>query len=114
MRAPCRCLFIDSPAKKNNDLNDSEDFVDNQSCGASRDTKKTSEEERGEGDDDDDGEEDEEKEDVGDEQQSGETNIGILADMLENLDDFVVEPAPQGSVVKCRITRDRKGMDRGN
>ena len=33
--------------------------------------------------------------------------------MLDNLDEFVLEPAPQGSVVKCRITRDRKGMDRG-
>ena len=32
---------------------------------------------------------------------------------IDNLDQFVVEPAPQGVVVKCRITRDRKGMDRG-
>ena len=39
--------------------------------------------------------------------------IGALADMLDNLDSFVVEPTPQGAVVKCRITRDRKGMDRG-
>lgn len=42
-----------------------------------------------------------------------DNDIGILADMLESLDDFVLEPAPQGSIVKCRITRDRKGMDRG-
>jgi hypothetical protein len=34
--------------------------------------------------------------------------------MLDNLESFVVEPTPQGAVVKCRITRDRKGMDRGN
>ena len=52
--------------------------------------------------------------------------------MMENLDSFVLEPAPQvrfllafnfsfdrilqfqGALVKCRITRDRKGMDRGN
>lgn len=40
-------------------------------------------------------------------------DIGALADMLDNLDAFVLEPAPQGAVVKCRITRDRKGMDRG-
>ena len=33
--------------------------------------------------------------------------------MLDNLDAFVIEPTPQGCVVKCRITRDRKGMDRG-
>lgn len=51
--------------------------------------------------------------------------------MMENLDSFVLEPAPQvrflsafnfsfyrilqfqGALVKCRITRDRKGMDRG-
>nr|XP_045605031.1 tubby protein homolog [Procambarus clarkii]XP_045605032.1 tubby protein homolog [Procambarus clarkii] len=36
-----------------------------------------------------------------------------------NLDDgpevekFVVEPAAEGSLIKCRISRDRKGMDRG-
>jgi hypothetical protein len=41
------------------------------------------------------------------------TDIGALADMLDNLDAFVLEPAPQGATVKCRITRDRKGMDRG-
>ena len=40
-------------------------------------------------------------------------DIGILGTMLDNLDAFVLEPAPQGCVVKCRITRDRKGMDRG-
>ena len=32
---------------------------------------------------------------------------------IENLDDFVLMPAPQGQVVKCRITRDKKGVDRG-
>ena len=32
---------------------------------------------------------------------------------MDNLDQFVLEPAPQGALVKCRITRDRKGMDRG-
>jgi hypothetical protein len=33
--------------------------------------------------------------------------------VLGNLEQFSVEPAPQGALVKCRITRDRKGMDRG-
>ena len=42
-----------------------------------------------------------------------ENGIGILETMLDNLDSFVIEPSPQGCVVKCRITRDRKGMDRG-
>ena len=42
-----------------------------------------------------------------------ENGIGTLENMLDNLDAFVVEPTPQGCVVKCRITRDRKGMDRG-
>ena len=36
-----------------------------------------------------------------------------VTEMMENLDSFVLEPAPQGALVKCRITRDRKGMDRG-
>ncbi|XP_063093737.1 tubby-related protein 3 isoform X1 [Cavia porcellus] len=32
---------------------------------------------------------------------------------VENLEDFVFSPAPRGITVKCRITRDKKGMDRG-
>ncbi|NXY88882.1 TULP3 protein, partial [Alcedo cyanopectus] len=32
---------------------------------------------------------------------------------VENLEDFALRPAPRGVTVKCRITRDRKGMDRG-
>ncbi|XP_074681895.1 tubby-related protein 3 [Strix aluco] len=32
---------------------------------------------------------------------------------VENLEDFVLRPAPRGVTVKCRITRDKKGMDRG-
>lgn len=34
-------------------------------------------------------------------------------ELTENLDDFVLQPAPQGHVMKCRITRDKKGVDRG-
>eukprot|EP00096_Caligus_rogercresseyi_P012706 TRINITY_DN5416_c0_g1_i1.p1 TRINITY_DN5416_c0_g1~~TRINITY_DN5416_c0_g1_i1.p1 ORF type:complete len:495 (+),score=134.34 TRINITY_DN5416_c0_g1_i1:138-1622(+) len=40
-------------------------------------------------------------------------DIGILNNMMDNLDQFVLEPSPQGALVKCRITRDKKGMDRG-
>ncbi|XP_053113678.1 tubby-related protein 3 isoform X2 [Hemicordylus capensis] len=32
---------------------------------------------------------------------------------VENLQEFVLRPAPRGITVKCRITRDKKGMDRG-
>uniref|UniRef100_A0A8D0HCX5 TUB bipartite transcription factor n=1 Tax=Sphenodon punctatus TaxID=8508 RepID=A0A8D0HCX5_SPHPU len=32
---------------------------------------------------------------------------------VDNLEEFAVRPAPQGITVKCRITRDKKGMDRG-
>uniref|UniRef100_A0A8C8ZTT2 Tubby-like protein n=1 Tax=Prolemur simus TaxID=1328070 RepID=A0A8C8ZTT2_PROSS len=32
---------------------------------------------------------------------------------VENLADFAYSPAPRGITVKCRITRDKKGMDRG-
>ncbi len=56
------------------------------------------------GDDDDDENDDSEKETA---------DLGALGKMLDNLDEFVLEPAPQDVVVKCRITRDRKGMDRG-
>ena len=51
--------------------------------------------------------------DKANENQDENTGIGILEEMLDNLDQFVLEPSPQGCVVKCRITRDRKGMDRG-
>ncbi|XP_069489547.1 tubby-related protein 1 isoform X2 [Ambystoma mexicanum] len=32
---------------------------------------------------------------------------------VDNLEDFVVRPAPEGVTIKCRVTRDKKGMDRG-
>ncbi|KAL0962956.1 hypothetical protein UPYG_G00347680 [Umbra pygmaea] len=32
---------------------------------------------------------------------------------VDNLEEFVVRPAPRNVTVKCRITRDKKGMDRG-
>ncbi|XP_064199033.1 tubby protein homolog isoform X2 [Anguilla rostrata] len=32
---------------------------------------------------------------------------------VDNLEEFVLRPAPRGATVKCRITRDKKGMDRG-
>ncbi|OXB70608.1 UNVERIFIED_CONTAM: hypothetical protein H355_013659 [Colinus virginianus] len=32
---------------------------------------------------------------------------------VENLEEFVLRPAPRGITVKCQITRDKKGMDRG-
>ncbi|XP_038620243.1 tubby protein homolog isoform X1 [Tachyglossus aculeatus] len=32
---------------------------------------------------------------------------------VEDLEEFALRPAPQGLTVKCRITRDKKGMDRG-
>ncbi|XP_055922844.1 protein king tubby [Eupeodes corollae] len=34
-------------------------------------------------------------------------------DVVGQIDHFVMQPAPQGVLFKCRITRDRKGMDRG-
>ncbi|KAL5287464.1 TUB family protein [Megaselia abdita] len=34
-------------------------------------------------------------------------------DMIGQVDQFVLQPAQQGVLYKCRITRDRKGMDRG-
>lgn len=35
---------------------------------------------------------------------------GVVEGTVES---FVVMPALQGALYKCRITRDRKGMDRG-
>ncbi|XP_047431893.1 tubby-related protein 3 isoform X2 [Mugil cephalus] len=36
----------------------------------------------------------------------------LVADVA-NLEEFVLRPAPRGVTVKCRISRDKKGMDRG-
>ena len=38
---------------------------------------------------------------------------GESPDPTEDLEDFVYRPAPQGVTIKCRITRDKKGVDRG-
>ncbi|XP_066480740.1 tubby-related protein 1 [Tiliqua scincoides] len=32
---------------------------------------------------------------------------------VDNLEEFVLQPASQGVTIKCRVTRDKKGMDRG-
>ncbi|XP_016069455.1 PREDICTED: tubby protein homolog isoform X4 [Miniopterus natalensis] len=32
---------------------------------------------------------------------------------VQDLEEFAQRPAPQGITIKCRITRDKKGMDRG-
>ncbi|XP_064029662.1 LOW QUALITY PROTEIN: tubby-related protein 1 [Pogoniulus pusillus] len=32
---------------------------------------------------------------------------------VDHLEEFVLRPAPQGVTIKCRVTRDKKGMDRG-
>ncbi|XP_040278152.1 tubby-related protein 1 [Bufo bufo] len=32
---------------------------------------------------------------------------------VDNLEKFVLRPAPQGITIKCKVTRDKKGMDRG-
>ncbi|XP_057194465.1 tubby-related protein 1-like [Triplophysa rosa] len=32
---------------------------------------------------------------------------------FDNLEEFVLQPAPQGVTVTCRMTRDKRGMDRG-
>ncbi|KYO22070.1 tubby protein homolog isoform X3 [Alligator mississippiensis] len=42
---------------------------------------------------------------------SPSTNEAVID--VDDLEEFAVRPAPQGITVKCRITRDKKGMDRG-
>lgn len=31
---------------------------------------------------------------------------------FDNLEKFVLQPAPQGVTIKCRVTRDQRGMDK--
>ncbi len=65
------------------------------------------------GDDNSDKDEEEDDDNDNDDEEEEDGDSADLGKMLDNLDEFVVDPAPQGAVVKCRITRDRKGMDRG-
>lgn len=37
----------------------------------------------------------------------------LEGDVSGQIEKWVVQPAVQGTLYKCRITRDRKGMDRG-
>ncbi|XP_071941801.1 tubby-related protein 3-like isoform X2 [Antedon mediterranea] len=48
-------------------------------------------------------------------QNSGTDSRGAIGGGLtiDDLDAFVLRPAPQGQTVKCRISRDKKGIDRG-
>ncbi|GFT06306.1 tubby protein homolog [Trichonephila clavipes] len=39
--------------------------------------------------------------------------LGKLEDFLDDLPSFATEHCPEGVTVRCRISRDRKGMDRG-
>ncbi|XP_030625700.1 tubby-related protein 1 [Chanos chanos] len=32
---------------------------------------------------------------------------------FDDLEEFVLQPAPQGVTIKCKVTRDKRGMDRG-
>lgn len=32
---------------------------------------------------------------------------------FDDLEEFVLQPAQQGVTVKCKVTRDKRGMDRG-
>ncbi|XP_064487801.1 tubby protein homolog isoform X2 [Ornithodoros turicata] len=42
-------------------------------------------------------------------------NLGPLEELLDKgrLSEFATAPCPQGATVRCRITRDKKGVDRG-
>lgn len=42
-----------------------------------------------------------------------EQREGENIDEIEDLEDFVFRSAPQNVTMKCRITRDKKGIDRG-
>jgi hypothetical protein len=37
----------------------------------------------------------------------------VMIRVIENLSEFVVESVPEGAMVRCRVTRSRKGVDRG-
>ncbi|CAH8641736.1 unnamed protein product [Schistosoma margrebowiei] len=43
----------------------------------------------------------------------GEAPQSLLLDPTRNLEEFIMKPAPQGVTIRCRITRDKRGVDRG-
>ncbi|XP_077169187.1 tubby-related protein 2 isoform X2 [Paroedura picta] len=43
---------------------------------------------------------------------SGESSIPLSL-KVDDIEAFVMKPCPQGSMIQCRITRNRKGMDKG-
>uniref|UniRef100_A0A3B3BCP2 Tubby-like protein n=1 Tax=Oryzias melastigma TaxID=30732 RepID=A0A3B3BCP2_ORYME len=43
----------------------------------------------------------------------GSPTADLLLSEMSNLEEFVLSPAPRGVTIKCRISRDKKGMDRG-
>lgn len=45
--------------------------------------------------------------------EGGASAKGPLEDLLEDIPEFISTPCPQGQTVRCRITRDKKGVDRG-
>ncbi|XP_042329374.1 tubby-related protein 2 isoform X2 [Sceloporus undulatus] len=76
--------------------------------------------------DEDEDEEEEEKEEFKGEEQdilervmyipkespSGESSTPLSV-KVDDVEEFILKPAPQGHIIQCRITRDRKGMDKG-
>ncbi|XP_030053766.1 tubby-related protein 3 isoform X2 [Microcaecilia unicolor] len=45
---------------------------------------------------------------------SKDDNVPTVASLdIDDLEEFAFRPAPQGMTLQCRITRDRKGMDKG-
>lgn len=42
-------------------------------------------------------------------------DLGPLAQLLDkgSMEEFATTPCPRGTTVRCRITRDKKGVDRG-
>uniref|UniRef100_A0A6J0TJV7 Tubby-like protein n=1 Tax=Pogona vitticeps TaxID=103695 RepID=A0A6J0TJV7_9SAUR len=42
----------------------------------------------------------------------GEETSTPISLKVEDIEAFVLKPAPQGHIIQCRITRDRKGMDK--
>ncbi|UYV66541.1 TUB [Cordylochernes scorpioides] len=44
---------------------------------------------------------------------SAPQDLGVLEVLLDNMTAFVAAPCPRGLTVRCRVTRDKKGVDRG-
>ncbi|XP_055519148.1 tubby-related protein 3-like isoform X2 [Leucoraja erinacea] len=129
MRAPARKKLIDKELDEEKAMEETEAGEEVEDEDEEDEDEDEDEDDDGDDDDDDDDEEEEreEEESISPQIHNSEKSDSIppiitcddesrtegVPIKVGNVEEFAFKPAPQGTVVKCRITRDKKGMDKG-